>query len=130
MSESSDSEVFYLNAADRFGDNGIVGVAIVKKEGGAAVIDTFLLSCRVIGRRIETALLRHLAEWSQEEGLSSLIGHFIPTAKNAPARTFLHDHGFQLSSKSDEIEEWILELNRVPFDWPSCIARTADASIR
>ena len=60
--------IFTLAAKDRFGDNGIVGVAILRLEGDVAEIDTLLLSCRVIGRTIETAFLAALAKLAGERG--------------------------------------------------------------
>ena len=54
--------IYILAAKDRFGDSGIVGVAILKFEGEVSEIDTLLLSCRVIGRTIETAFLAALAK--------------------------------------------------------------------
>ena len=49
--------VYALRAADRFGDHGLVGVGLVERTGDQWRIDTFLLSCRVIGRQVETALI-------------------------------------------------------------------------
>ena len=83
-----------FSVSDRFGDNGIVGVAILTFKESHAVIDTLLLSCRVIGRSVETAMLATIAEIAQARRCRALEAHFIPTAKNAPAERFLPDHGF------------------------------------
>ena len=85
----------WLRLADRFGDHGLVGVAIAQAEAGAARIDTFLLSCRVLGRGAEVALLADLA-LRMSARAEVLIGEFLPTAKNAQVAEFYPRHGFAL----------------------------------
>jgi FkbH-like protein len=112
--------VFSLRSGDRFGDNGIVGVAIVRDGDTAACIDSFLMSCRVIGRSIETAFLAHLVDWARRRGHQILEGDFIPTAKNAPAADFYARHGFVQVVPG---ERWRLPLSDVPFGWPDYVER-------
>lgn len=95
-----------IRVEDKFGDNGIVGAAIVKKEGAIWRIDTFLLSCRVIGRKIEEALLAYIAEEAKKEGAHNLVGEFIPTKKNAPAKDFYRSSGFKAAGNDGEKEIW------------------------
>ncbi|WP_421654967.1 HAD-IIIC family phosphatase [Leptothermofonsia sp. ETS-13] len=78
-----------VEVRDRFGDYGLVGVMIFGKDATALNIDTFLLSCRVLGRGVEHAMLIHLAKIAQQEGLSLVNAPFIPTKKNQPALNFL-----------------------------------------
>lgn len=122
MIEDPQSGVFSLRAGDRFGDNGIVGVAIVRAREDTAHVDSFLMSCRVIGRDIETALLVHLVDWARRRGLRVMEGQFIPTAKNAPAADFYARHGF---APVDGTGVWTLDLAEVPFRWPDHIPRDA-----
>jgi FkbH-like protein len=81
----------WLRLADRFGDHGLVGIAIAVREGGAARIDTFLLSCRVLGRGVETALL---AELCRRLDVGEVVGEYLPSAKNAQVADFYPRHGF------------------------------------
>jgi FkbH-like protein len=83
-----------VRVRDRFGDAGVVGLALARNEGDFCFIDSLLLSCRVIGRGIETALLAHLADNAIKTGARQLIGEFIATKKNAPCADFYLDHGF------------------------------------
>jgi FkbH-like protein len=83
-----------VRVRDRFGDAGVVGLALARTEGDSCTIDSLLLSCRVIGRGIETALLAHLGENAMRAGAKRLTGEFIPTKKNAPCANFYLDHGF------------------------------------
>jgi FkbH-like protein len=119
--------VFSLSLTDRFGDNGIVGVAIVHTRDGAAHIDTFLLSCRVIGRTVETALLAYLVRWGSERGLRSIEGEFVPTAKNAPASDFFERHHFEPAEAAGAVRRWRLALDRAAVQWPSYMDVTASA---
>lgn len=102
--------VYSVRVRDRFGDNGIVGVAIIVGNGGAAEIDSFLLSCRVIGRGVETALLSFLCDQLRKSGCRTLRGTFLPTKKNAPARAFFTSHGFERLSADDNGSLWELNL--------------------
>lgn len=89
------SQVFTLSLSDRFGDNGLVGVAILICEGENSRIDTLLLSCRVMGRTVETAFLAFLADWARANGSHALVGEFQPTRKNMPVRDLYEHHGFE-----------------------------------
>ena len=83
-----------VSVRDRFGDNGIVGVMMARALDDRLDIDTFLLSCRVIGRTVETAMLAFLCDAAQERGLKVLSGRLVPTAKNMPIRDLFPKHGF------------------------------------
>jgi len=86
--------VYSARLSDKFGDNGLIGVAIVKLEAQSSVIDSLLLSCRVINRKVEDALLSVIIEDAKEQGAARVIGQFIPTAKNKPAADFYSRQGF------------------------------------
>jgi len=80
---------------DKFGDNGITGVFIVNKDNSSEwTLDTFLLSCRVMGRGVEDGMLNHIITKAKNEGVKKLIGRFISTKKNKPAENFLPNFGF------------------------------------
>jgi FkbH-like protein len=113
--------ILSIRVKDRFGDQGLVGVSITHDEGDTCEIETFLLSCRVIGRTVETALLSALASAAMKRGCKRLIGCFVPTRKNAPARDFYSQHGFKLESAGDEGSKWILDLTSEAIPFPSWI---------
>jgi FkbH-like protein len=114
----------WVRVGDRFGDNGIVGVVMARDSGpGHWDIDTFLLSCRVIGRTIETAILATLAEDARAAGVQTLSGSFIPTKKNAPARDFYGSHGFTKASEEDGRELWRLDLTATTVEAPPWVER-------
>jgi FkbH-like protein len=110
---SGRAECFSMRVRDRFGDNGLVGVAIVRpggEDGDVCEIDTLLMSCRVIGRTIETAFLSFLAERARRQGARWLRGWFLPTRKNAPAKDFYASHGFAPVEETADGTLWRLEL--------------------
>jgi FkbH-like protein len=112
---------YSIRVHDRFGDNGLVGVAITKQNGITAEIDTFLLSCRVIGRTVETAFLSFLADHARSKGAKRLQGWFLPTKKNAPARDFYSAHGFQAVQQNGGGTLWTLDLNSSSLPAPEWI---------
>jgi FkbH-like protein len=93
-----------VRVRDRFGDAGVVGLALARNEGDSCLIDSLVLSCRVIGRGIETALLAHLADNAKRAGAKRLIGEFIATKKNAPCADFYLDHGFVKDTSSRDAQ--------------------------
>jgi FkbH-like protein len=121
MAARPEWQVVSVKVRDRFGDHGLVGVAITKDEAETCEIETFLLSCRVIGRTVETALLSHLARSAAARGRRQLIGRFSPTKKNAPARDFYSQHGFQLFQEDSSGSVWTLDLQHHTIATPEWI---------
>ena len=78
-----------VEVRDRFGEYGLVGVVIYRSEGKALLLDSFLLSCRVLGRRVEHSIMAELGAIARRERLSTVRIPFLPTPKNTPAAEFL-----------------------------------------
>lgn len=113
LAMNKDVMVLSLKAEDKFGDNGITGVAIVKKGSERWEIDSFLLSCRVLGRKIEETFVAYIIEKAKNEKAKILVGSFIPTQKNVPARGFFKRLGFcalEENNQGCEISEY--DLNK------------------
>ncbi|HKD06956.1 MAG TPA: amino acid adenylation domain-containing protein [Bryobacteraceae bacterium] len=89
----SGSECLVVEVRDRFGDYGKTGVVIYSEKDRAIRIDTFLLSCRVLGRKVEHSILARLGEIALARGLNRVEAPFTPTARNIPARDFLESIG-------------------------------------
>lgn len=87
---------------DKFGDNGIVSVVIGKKDGAALNIELWLMSCRVLKRDMELAMLDTLAEEAARQGIEVLRGHYYPTAKNNMVKNLYGDFGFDKISEDNE----------------------------
>lgn len=99
---------------DKFGDNGITGVFIINKDNDIEwTLDTFLLSCRVMGRAVEDGILHYIVQEAKKAGVKKLRGIFIPTKKNKPSENFLPNFGF-----IKEGDYWIYSLENNPKELP------------
>jgi FkbH-like protein len=121
MAARPEWQVLSIRLRDRFGDHGLVGVAITRDEKEVCEIDTLLLSCRVIGRTVETALLSYLAQAAAARGRQRVSGKFLPTKKNAPAKEFYSQHGFQQHPQAGDGSLWELDLKQQAVEWPEWI---------
>ena len=117
-------QIYSLRVRDRFGDSGLVGVAMAHRENDAVEIDNFLLSCRVIGRTVETALLAHLVQSAVKRGARVLRGSYIPTKKNPPAKDFYPCHGFRLVEERGGMTAWKFDLEHDTINYPEWIRCT------
>ena len=126
LAHSDQHRIFGLRVSDKFGDYGLTGVIIAEIPAGARelIVDTFLLSCRVLGRGVETALLAALAEEARTERAEDIVASFIRTEKNAPAATFLPDHGF----RAEDEPRWRIATSEVPELDPSITLTRPKAS--
>ena len=92
--DSDDHLVRAIRVADKFGEYGLVGVAILRAGDTEWEIDTFLMSCRVLSRGIETAFLATLTAEAAERGAKSFLGRYVPTPKNPLVKDLYPQHGF------------------------------------
>ncbi|WP_159993393.1 HAD family hydrolase [Roseomonas sp. 18066] len=83
-----------LRLRDRFGDNGLIAVILAKPDADALRIDTWLMSCRVLGRQVEEATLAVLAEAATERGYRALLGEYIPSGRNGMVEAHYAKLGF------------------------------------
>ncbi len=96
LAKMSDDLILAVRVADKFGDLGITGVAIAKRnDEKEATIDTFLLSCRVLGRKIEQEFLKIVLNELKDVGIKKVIGEYVPSKKNKQVATFYSDNGFK-----------------------------------
>jgi FkbH-like protein len=116
--ESLDWRLYSLLVSDRIGDSGISGAAFVEVniDTKTARLDTFLVSCRVLGRGIEPAFLAGVCSDLQSAGIATLVADYIPNERNRVAKDFLPKHGFQSVENS-----WHLSLDGAPEVCPDWI---------
>ena len=111
-----DPAVFTLQVrlTDAFGDNGMISVVICRPGAGAGatrswVIDTWLMSCRVLGRRVEHMVLRQILHHAREAGVETLVGVYRPSAKNALVRDHYRELGFVAAGEEpDGVTLWTM----------------------
>lgn len=113
MEDDASLVTLQVRLVDRFGDNGMICVGILRPaEAGGMEIDTWLMSCRVLGRRMEETMLAQLALAAKARGASRLIGRYLPTAKNRMVAEHYEKLGFALIEReADGASLWSLDLD-------------------
>lgn len=101
LCQSGELECLQVTVSDRFGDYGLVGVILFTTNKQILVVDTFLLSCRVLGRGVEHRMLARLGEIAQQTGQTQVHLSYLPTAKNEPALNFLNQVGLKFKQPSE-----------------------------
>lgn len=110
-------KVWCISVADRFGDNGITGCIMVN----GCEIDTFLLSCRILGKGIEKAFLKKILAMLKENGLEVIEASYLPTAKNVQVAEFYDGCGFQcIETENDGGKIYRCDLSRVDLGIEKC----------
>jgi len=97
--------VYALEYRDVFGSEGIVGEAIVKIEGEVSFIDTFLMSCRVMGRNVEYKFIKFILEDLKSRGVRKVYAEYIPTKRNICVKDFYRKAGFLEVSNNKFVKE-------------------------
>lgn len=101
----------YGKLIDRFGDNGVVSVVIGHKVNNECQIDLWIMSCRVLKRDMEYAMMDALVRECINAGIKRICGYYYPTAKNGMVRNFYELQGFSKVSEDDKGNgEWIFEI--------------------
>ncbi len=113
-----DTSVFTLALQDRFGDNGIVGLAVVRRSSDAWVLHIFLMSCRVLGRTVEQAFVGWIAERARAAGAKALVAEFAPTTKNKPFADFFRNCGFVEAKSEGDVRHWRWALDEADTTTP------------
>ncbi|RYD85792.1 MAG: HAD-IIIC family phosphatase [Verrucomicrobiaceae bacterium] len=106
LAEDANSWVVRLRARDSISDLGLVGVAILQKIGSDVEISDLLMSCRALGRGVESAFIARLTEFAFAQGAGKVIGLYCRTGKNALCIGFYEKAGFQLINKDTDSERW------------------------
>jgi FkbH-like protein len=115
--------VYTMRVADRFGDFGLTGLAIAVPGRETWHIDSFLLSCRVIGKSVETALLARIAADARQAGASGLSADFVDSGRNQVASMFLANNGFSAGADG----RWERPLSAAGPAWPAWIEAATPA---
>jgi FkbH-like protein len=104
------SELWSFRASDVHGDHGLIAVALLDFDRDACTVDTLLMSCRVIGRTLETAILHFLEGRALARGAAAIRGEYLPTRKNGPCRDFYGQHGFSPAVQDDGRATWTKDI--------------------
>jgi FkbH-like protein len=108
---SNDAFGLQFRLLDQFGDNGVIGIVIGRMvEPATMALDTWLMSCRVLGRQVEEATLNVVADQARRMGAQKLVGLYRPTAKNGMVKEHYRKLGFDLEAAEDAEDRWSLSL--------------------
>lgn len=107
----NESLVFCVAVKDKFGDNGISILSIIDINNNTAIVDTFLLSCRILGRNIEVAFFNYLINILEQKNIKNLKSYYIPSNKNKQTENFFEKMNFDLVNiKDDGTKEYNLQI--------------------
>jgi FkbH-like protein len=112
-----------VTVRDRFGDYGLVGMMLFSTDATDLHVDTFLLSCRVLGRGVEHHMVRYLAQFAEERALKQLNLSYVPTAKNRPALNFLEAIASEYQQSTDHGDCF-----QLPVEHAAALAYTASTT--
>jgi FkbH-like protein len=111
VSADATATTLQVRLTDTFGDNGMISVVIAREARDALDIDTWLMSCRVLGRRLEEAVLDELVDAARQRGLSRIVGTYRPSERNAMVRDHYARLGFAPAGEQDDgASQWELSL--------------------
>lgn len=114
ISQKEDYITLYGKLFDKFGDNGVVSVIIGHKVEKECQIDLWIMSCRVLKRDMEFAMMDALVNCCKKEELTKIRGYYYPTAKNDMVRKFYQMQGFQkISEDTQGNTEWIFDIPKI-----------------
>ena len=101
-----------IRLKDTLGDNGMISVVICKLGSETWEIDTWLMSCRVLGRRVEEAALAHISQYAIAAGANKMKGYYVPTPRNTLVKDHYKNLGFVQVSRDAGAESWELDLTQ------------------
>jgi FkbH-like protein len=109
--KSQNGLVHCLSVSDKFGENGITVASVILINDKVAEIDSFLLSCRILGRDIEIAYVAFLINLIYDKGINTIIAKYVPTKKNRQTEDFYEKNGFTIERTLDTGEKhYILNI--------------------
>jgi FkbH-like protein len=114
-----------IRLADMFGDNGMISVVICRRCAPAEwEIDTWLMSCRVLGRKVEHMVLREILHHARKDGIRRLVGIYRPTERNGMVRDHYAKLGFSpTEERTDDETRWVLETDAAIESAPMAVQR-------
>jgi len=117
----NNSRIISIRVTDKFGDNGLTGLAIINTRDSISwQIETFLLSCRVIGRKAEEVLLAYIINDAKANNVKFVFGYFVESKKNSLVRNFYSSNGFKKIDSTKQRDTWRFDTKN-DYLYPSYI---------
>ncbi len=117
VANDSNKQAFTVRLSDKFGAHGLIAIVIGSVEGELFVVDTWLMSCRVLKRQVEELTLNKIVALAKMRGCSKVVGVYKPTAKNGMVRDLYPTLGFAATESTEEFSKYVLEVDTyVPIE--------------
>jgi FkbH-like protein len=110
--DSNKATIFTIDVFDKFGASGITGVAILQEDKDVIILDSFLLSCRILGRKIEIAFINYIIEYCKEQDYKSVKAKYIQTSKNGQVKDFYANNQFTVINDTGTEIDYILDTEK------------------
>lgn len=111
--EQNNNLIYGIKVIDKFGDLGITGLSIIMIENDTAIIDSFMLSCRILGRKIEYEFLKFIMNKIYERGIKKFKASYIKSNKNEQVRKFYEIFGFEIEKANETIINYKYEMDDI-----------------
>lgn len=113
MSQDERFKIFVVSAKDKYGEAGLVSVIILKIDDTGAEIDTFLMSCRVMGRKLENIIFGKMIEYCIHTGIRSIFASYVFTQKNTPVKDLYKTLGCELMDEDETKKTYICRIGDI-----------------
>ena len=123
LSASDTTEAYAFRLVDRFGDNGMIAVALLESSSDKMTIGSFLMSCRVLKRTVEDAVLAFVMERAASRGVQTIEGQYRPTKKNGLVADLYPEHGFKPAGMVGDTQVFVRRM-QPPLRYPDWIRVT------
>ena len=111
LEESASGLTLQIRLVDRFGDNGMIAVVICRSAGSDWLIDTWLMSCRVLNRKVERTTLNQIVAAAKAAGVRTLIGEYLKTERNGMVKDHYERLGFEPLESTADASRWRLDVD-------------------
>lgn len=108
---SDTNRIFSISVKDKFGEIGLTALIMIKEKNDTVFIDNFLMSCRIMGRDIEKAIMNYFISKCKQKGIKSIKATYIPTSKNIPVNDFYAESGFDIVNQEEEYKIYKLIIS-------------------
>jgi FkbH-like protein len=108
--QSDSHAVYSLVVSDKFGNAGLTGVAVMRYEERAAIVENFFMSCRVIGRGVETGIWNRIVTDAVKRGCTKLYAKFISSAKNMQVADFYDRLGLTMTKEENGVRQYVIAV--------------------
>ena len=128
MVDQPDYFVRYFKLRDRFGDNGLISVIVLKQVGMEMRVDTWVMSCRVLGRSMEEFICNEMTRIARAQNCDALVGYYRPSKKNGLVAKLYEKLGFEAKGEEGNVCVWRLDLESAPDELQASINLPAVAA--